>query len=382
MINRQVAVTIQEQATKFPIVALTGPRQSGKTTLLQQLFPDYTYVSLENPDNRLQATSDPNGFLRVYDRYVIFDEVQQVPELFSYLQTKTDSDRIKGQYILSGSQHFPLMERITQSLAGRVALVRLLPFDFAEMKSGNLLQKDIAQTIFNGFYPAVYDWKIHPSRYFPSYVETYVERDVRSLLDVRNLNLFRNFLKLCAGRAGQVLNMESLANDCGISSPTAKSWLGILETSFIIFLLQPYYRNFNKRLIKSPKLYFYDTGLVCYLLGMQEAGQVETYYQKGSLFENMIIAELMKQRLHQGVTPQLYFWRDNVGNELDLIEEKFQALDVWEMKFGATVNSDYFKGFKYISKIENLQIGEKTIIYGGTTPQFRDDVAVKSWFDI
>jgi predicted AAA+ superfamily ATPase len=213
-------------------------------------------------------------------------------------------------------------------------------------------------------------------------VETYVERDVRSLLDVRNLNLFRNFLKLCAGRAGQVLNMESLANDCGISSPTAKSWLGILETSFIIFLLQPYYRNFNKRLIKSPKLYFYDTGLVCYLLGMQEAGQVETYYQKGSLFENMIIAELMKQRLHQGVTPQLYFWRDNVGNELDLIEEKFQALDVWEMKFGATVNSDYFKGFKYISKIENLQIGEKTIIYGGTTPQFRDDVAVKSWFDI
>ncbi len=375
-------MTIREQATKFPIVALTGPRQSGKTTLLQKLFPDYRYLSLENPDNRALALSDPNGFLSIYDRHVIFDEVQQVPQLFSYLQTKTDADRVKGQYILSGSQHFPMMERITQSLAGRAALLRLLPFDFSEMKTGNFLKNDLSETIFKGFYPAIYDWDIHPTRYFPSYVETYVERDVRSLIHVRDLTQFRNFLKLCAGRTGQLLNMESLANDCGISSPTAKAWLGILETSFIIFLLPPYYRNFNKRLVKSAKLYFYDTGLACYLLGMKEPAQIETYYQKGALFENLVISEFVKQRHHLGETPQFYFWRDNVGNEMDLLSEEFQSLDVWEMKMGATINSDYFKGFTHLAKIEQLQLGKKTVVYGGTSPQQQGEVSVKGWFDI
>ena len=382
MINRHAAKFIREQAEKFPIVAVTGPRQSGKTTLLQRLFPEYGYVSMENPDNREQALSDPNGFLKVYDRYAIFDEVQQAPELFSYLQTKTDRDRIKGQYILSGSQHFPLMERITQSLAGRVALVRLLPFDFGEMKNGQFIERDLAQTIYKGFYPAIFDWDIHPVKYFPSYVETYVERDLRSVLNVRDLPLFRNFLKLCAGRIGQVLNLASLANDCGISAPTAKTWLGILETSFIAFRLPPFYRNFNKRLMKSPKLYFYDTGLACFLLGMKDASQVETYYQKGSLFENLIIAELTKQRLHNGESPQFYYWRDNTGNELDLLEEGFQSVDVWEMKAGATVNADFFKGFAYLSKIEGLPLGAKTLIYGGDSPQIRGDVQVKGWWEL
>ncbi len=382
MINRQAAKTIREQAKKFPIVAVTGPRQSGKTTLLQQLFPDYTYISMENPDNRAQAQEDPNGFLKLYSEKVILDEVQNVPHLFSYLQTKTDLDRIKGQYILSGSQHFPLMESITQSLAGRVALMRLLPFDFSEIKSVNLLSNQLPEVIFKGFYPAIYDWDIHPLRYFPNYVETYVERDVRSLLNVKDLMLFRNFLKLCAGRIGQVLNLNSLANDCGITSPTAKAWLSILETSFIAFLLPPYYRNFNKRLIKSPKLYFYDTGLACYLLGMKEADQVESYFQKGSLFENLVIAELLKQRYHQGEMPQFYFWRDNVGNELDLLSEEFQSVDVWEMKYGATVNPDYFKGFQYLEKIEGLSLGKKTVVYGGNSPQIRQGVEVKSWSEV
>lgn len=382
MINRKAAQTIRLQAEKFPIIAVTGPRQSGKTTLLQQLFPNYTYISMENPDNREQAVADPNGFLKIYSEKVILDEVQNVPHLFSYLQTKTDHDRIKGQYILSGSQHFPLMERITQSLAGRVALIRLLPFDFAEMKSADLLKKQLPETIFKGCYPAIYDWDIHPTRYFPNYVETYVERDVRSLVNVKDLTLFRNFLKLCAGRIGQVLNLNSLANDCGITSPTAKAWLSILETSFIAFLLPPYYRNFNKRLIKSPKLYFYDTGLACYLLGMKEAEQVESYFQKGSLFENLVITELLKQRYHQGDLPHFYFWRDNVGNELDLLSEEFQSLDVWEMKYGATVNPGYFKGFKYLEKIENLSLDKKTVVYGGDSPQHRNGVDVKSWFEI
>ncbi len=382
MINRQIATTIKELSTKFPIVAVTGPRQSGKTTLLQKLFPEYTYISMENPDNRAQAEADPNGFLNIYSKNVILDEVQNVPHLFSYLQTKTDLDRIKGQYILSGSQHFPLMERITQSLAGRVALVRLLPFDFSEMKTAGFLSQQLPEVIFKGFYPAIYDSDIHPTRYFPNYVETYVERDVRSLLNVKNLTLFRNFLKLCAGHIGQVLNLSSLANNCGITSPTAKAWLSILETSFIAFLLPPYYRNFNKRLVKSPKLYFFDTGLACYLLGMKDAGQVDTYYQKGSLFENLVIAELLKQRHHQGERPQFYFWRDNVGNELDLLSEEFQSVDVWEMKYGATVNPDYFKGFHYLNKIEGLSIGQKSIIYGGDLPQLRHGVQVRGWFDL
>ncbi|HFA48117.1 MAG TPA: ATP-binding protein, partial [Bacteroidetes bacterium] len=362
MIARQTSQTLQQLAKKFPVVALTGPRQSGKTTLLKELFPGYDYVSLENPDNRAHAQEDPNGFLSIYPSKVIIDEAQNVPHLFSYIQTKIDQDRIKGQYILSGSQHFPLMERITQSLAGRVALVRLLPFSFKEMKSGGLLGEDLPTVIYKGFYPAIYDWDIEPGQYFPSYVETYVERDVRSLTNVKDLTLFRNFLKLCAGRAGQILNLQSLANDCGISSPTAKSWLSILETSFIVFLLPPYYRNFNKRLIKSPKLYFFDTGLACYLLGMKEAGHVDTYYQKGSLFENLVIAELLKQRYHAGQVPQFYFWRDNVGNEMDLLSEEFQSVDVWEMKYGATVNSSYFKGFKYLEKIEGLALGNKTVV--------------------
>lgn len=382
MINRNVAKTIREQAEKYPIVAVTGPRQSGKTTLLQHLFPDYTYISMENPDNRAQAQADPNGFLKIYSEKVILDEVQNVPHLFSYLQTKTDQDRIKGQYILSGSQHFPLMERITQSLAGRVALIRLLPFDFGEVKSAGLMSHEPSQAIFKGFFPAIYDWDIHPVRYFPNYVETYVERDVRSLINVKDLMLFRNFLKLCAGRIGQVLNLNSLANDCGITSPTAKAWLSILETSFITFLLPPYYRNFNKRLIKSPKLYFYDTGLACYLLGMKEAEQVESYFQKGSLFENLVIAELLKQYYHRGDLPQFYFWRDNVGNELDMLSEEFQSVDVWEMKYGATVNPDFFKGFQYLEKIEHLSIGKKTVVYGGDSPQLRHGVEVVSWFHI
>ena len=382
MINRNVAKTIREQAEKYPIVAVTGPRQSGKTTLLQNLFPDYTYISMENPDNRAQAQADPNGFLKIYSEKVILDEVQNVPHLFSYLQTKTDQDRIKGQYILSGSQHFPLMERITQSLAGRVALIRLLPFDFGEVKSDGLMSHEPSQAIFKGFFPAIYDWDIHPVRYFPNYVETYVERDVRSLINVKDLMLFRNFLKLCAGRIGQVLNLNSLANDCGITSPTAKAWLSILETSFITFLLPPYYRNFNKRLIKSPKLYFYDTGLACYLLGMKEAEQVESYFQKGSLFENLVIAELLKQCYHRGDLPQFYFWRDNAGNELDMLSEEFQSVDVWEMKYGATVNPGFFKGFQYLEKIEDLSIGKKTIVYGGDSPQLRHGVEVISWFHI
>jgi len=382
IIARKAGEYIRQQATVFPIVAVTGPRQAGKMTLLRNLLPDYKYVSLENPDNRNFAFSDPNGFLRKYDRYSIIDEVQQVPQLFSFIQTIADQDRIMGQYILSGSQHFPLLERITQSLAGRVSLVRLLPLQFSELKDAKLFINHLSGIIFKGFYPAIFDRNIPPAQYYTNYIETYVERDLRSMINIRDLTSFRTFLKLCAGRVGQITNMVSLANDCGISSPTAKSWLSILEASFIIFLLPPYYRNFNKRLIKSPKLYFYDTGLVCNLLGMQQESQVDTYYQKGALFENLVIAEIMKQKLHEGNTTPFYYWRDNTGNEIDLIIENFQAIEAYEMKAGATINQDFFKAFKYLAGIKTLQVSSQTLVYGGDQEQQREGVNIVGWSQI
>ncbi|RMF21447.1 MAG: ATP-binding protein [Bacteroidetes bacterium] len=382
MIPRMLEVVLKRYCAKFPIVAVTGPRQSGKTTLLKHQFPEYEYVSLENPDLRMLAEEDPYGFLGRYDQHVIFDEIQHVPELFSYLQTKIDEDRLMGQYILSGSHHFTLMERITQSLAGRVALFRLLPFQFSELKSVGLMEADYQDVLFQGFYPPLYDRQLSPDEFFPSYVETYLERDLRNLMAVKDLSRFRTFLKLCAGRIGQVLNLHSIAIECGISSPTAKSWLSLLETSFVVFLLPPYYRNFNKRLTKSPKLYFYDTGLACYLLGIRAAEQVETHFARGALLENLVVAELLKQELHAGKRPEFFYWREKNGREIDLLMESPQGLRVWEIKAGATLNPEFFKSFRYLDRLEGFQAAEKVLVYGGDTPQQWRDVRVLSWSDI
>jgi predicted AAA+ superfamily ATPase len=378
MIERSITPKLIDFTKKFPIVSLTGPRQSGKTTLLRHILPDYRYVSLENPDNRNFANDDPNGFLKTYNEFVIFDEVQRVPELFSYIQTKVDEDKIMGQYILSGSQNFLLLEQISQTLAGRVAVLKLLPLSYAELKNANLLSENVAVNIFKGTYPATYDRQLKSDEFYPSYLETYIQRDVRNLLDIKDLRSFQTFVKLCAGRIGQPLNLSSLANDCGISSPTAKAWLSILESSFVVFTLSPYYKNFSKRLIKSPKLYFYDTGLACHLLNMTEAQQVETYYQRGSLFENAIISELLKNRLNQAKNQTLYFWQDSNKNEIDLLEEVSDKINLFEMKYTMTITKEHLKNLQLFRNISEIE-GENYLIYAGDTSQIRSEGKVESW---
>src|SRR5690606_22801711 len=285
-IKRRITRQIVLQRDKFPVLAVTGPRQSGKTTLLRRLFEDYRYVTLENPNNQQFAASDPVGFLDYYGRHVIFDEVQRVPHLFSYIQERVDESGLMGHYILSGSQNFHLLKSITQSLAGRVALFKLLPLDFAELTAQKLLADGYPSVAISGAYPAIFDRDISPAVFYANYLQTYVEKDVTELLNVRDTRKFRQFLGLCGARAGQLLNISALANECDITFNTAKSWLSILESSYLVFLLQPYHQNRNKRLVKTPKLYFYDTGLLCHLLGINDAGQLETDRLKGSVFEN------------------------------------------------------------------------------------------------
>ena len=381
MIPRNITPYIERLITKFPVLAITGPRQSGKTTLLRHLFKDYKYVSLENPETRAFAQEDPKGFLETYPEKVIFDEAQRVPDLFSYLQEIVDQANLEGQFILSGSQNFLLLEKITQSLAGRVALLKLLPFSFGELKEQNLLAQNWSEAAYTGFYPRIYDKQILPADFYPNYVETYVERDVRNLINVQDLTLFRNFVKLCAGRIGQILNVSSLANDCGISQPTAQAWLSILESSFIVYTLPPYYRNFNKRIIKSRKLYFYDTGLAAFQLGISSAGQLNTHYLKGGLFENMIIAELLKQSFNQGIRADLYYWRDSNGNELDCLVEKSGQLEIIELKAGKTISTDYFKHLDYFKKIAGELITKSYLVYGGDQNQKRSQAVVRKWDD-
>jgi len=364
---------------KYPVLVLTGPRQSGKTTFLRNQFPTYTYVNLENLDNRNYARNDPNGFLKEHDRYVIFDEVQRVPELFSYIQTKVDEDKIMGQYILSGSQNFHLMRNITQSLAGRVALFKLLPFDCQEMQEAGWLDEDYAVNLQKGFYPAIYDRDIPSKAFYSNYLQTYVERDLSELIQVKDLKQFRNFISLCAARVGQLLNLNSLANECGISQPTAKSWLSVLETSYIVYQLQPYHTNMNKRITKSSKLYFYDTGLLCFLLKIKDAAHLKTSPYKGSLFENYVINEYLKQNYHQNLLRDYWFWRDAVGHEVDLIWQDTEKLNVVEIKASQTIMPSMFKGLNYFEKLVPELIESKTLVHTGLFNQERTAGKVLSW---
>jgi predicted AAA+ superfamily ATPase len=382
VINRHIYKAIREYQSKYPILAVTGPRQSGKTTLLKTLFPDYRYVSLENPDARDFALRDPNGFLAEYNDFMIFDEVQQAPALFSYLQTLVDSrpERMGG-FILSGSQNFHLMERITQSLAGRVALFKLLPLDIQELKDAHLLAEDPLDQLLHGFYPALYDRKIAPAVFYSNYVQTYVNRDVTELLEVKDLRLFQNFLGLCAARAGQLLNMSSLANEAGISQPTAKSWLSALESSYITFQLYPYHKNFSKRVVKTPKLYFYDTGLLAYLLKIKTREMLVTHPVKGALFENMIVAEFHKQMHHRYRDESPWFWRDNHGNEIDLLVDQGINLDAYEIKASETILTENFNGLAKFEQIATSPLRAKGLIYAGDLNQKRSAGQVISWRD-
>jgi len=378
-IKREISATIIETLDKFPVIAITGPRQSGKTTLLKALLSGYTYVSLENPDNREFAKSDPNGFLKRYSSKVIIDEAQRVPEIFSYVQTIVDESGTMGQYILSGSQNFHLMQEITQSLAGRVAIFKLFPFDFQEMINGHIIDDDYLVNLIKGFYPAIYDRGIKPQIYYSNYVQTYLQRDVSELIEIKNQSIFKKFLGIIAARAGQLLNMNAIANETGISQPTVKSWLSALESSYIIFTLSPYYENLGKRLVKTPKLYFYDTGLLCCLLKIKEPQELYTHAIKGSLFENMMIAEFLKRMYHKNEINDIWFWRDSNGNEIDLLNFVSNKLFITEIKASQTVMPNQFKGLIYFEKYAKDKNIIKQLVYAGEDNQDRIAGKVIPW---
>lgn len=378
-IQRIASQTLRKAARQFPVVALTGPRQSGKTTLVQKTFPGKPYVSLEDIDTREFAENDPRGFLSHYPKGAIFDEVQRVPGLFSYIQGIVDRTKESGQFILTGSQNFLLHERITQSLAGRVAFVTLLPLSMEEVRARGALASDYSTYLFTGLYPRLYEAAVEPRDWYANYIRTYIERDVRHIKNISDLGTFQLFLKMCAGRTGQLLNLSSLANDCGITHNTAKSWISILESSFIVFLLRPHHQSFNKRLVKMPKLYFVDTGIACSLLGIEDVRQLEIHPSRGSLFESFIITEMMKYRMNRGHSPQLYFWRDKGGHELDCLVEDGQRLVPIEIKSGKTVVDDYFRDIRYWDKLSNNQHPDAYVVYGGAQTQRRSDVTVLGW---
>jgi uncharacterized protein len=366
MIYRHIAEKAQLLSTKFPIVALTGPRQSGKSTLVKNLFSDKPYVSLEDPDVQLIAQTDPRGFLSNYPNGAILDEIQRVPALFSYLQTIVDAQDKTGLFILSGSQNFLLMHNISQSLAGRVAILKLLPFSYEELRATEFKNSGIDEWLFKGFYPRIYDKAIDPEDYYPNYIKTYLERDVRSLKNISDLSLFNRFMKLCAARIGTVLNYVSLANDCGVAVNTIKAWMAVLEASYVVYLLPPFHQNFNKRLIKAPKLYFYDTGLASALLNIQTAEQISTHYLRGGLFENLVINEVIKHFYNQGKDAPCYFWQDQAGKEIDLIVELPNGVKAFEIKSSMTLNKSFFNNLVYWKGLVSEQLNVEThVVYAG-----------------
>ena len=378
MIERTLASKVTSLAQKFQVITLTGPRQSGKTTLVRATFPDLPYVSLEEPDIRQIALTDPRGFLSNYPNGVILDEIQNTPELFSYLQRIVDENR-QIQFILTGSSNFLLMEKISQTLAGRTAVLHLLPFSLQELEP---LADSYENLIFKGQYPRIYDRAIPPSDFYPSYIQTYVDRDVRMIKNIGDINAFIQFTQLCAGRIGQPLNNASLANDAGISPNTAKSWLSILESSYILYLLQPYHRNFNKRLIKSPKLYFYDTGVACSLLGIREQEQVNLHYMKGSLFENLILNEFIKRSFNRGENRQPYYWQDNHGKEIDCLLVNGEKVTAVEIKSGKTMSTSYFENLIYWRSMTALPESQEFVVYGGDQSIQTGAGTLISWKDL
>ncbi len=381
MIKRLATEKLISLSKTFRSVAVVGPRQSGKTTLCRNVFPEKAYISLENPDILEYATTDPRGFLSQYntENGAILDEIQKAPHLFSYLQQILDETKKKGLFILSGSNNFLLQENISQSLSGRIAYLQLLPLSLEELKTSPYFKKNYAAHIFSGGYPEVIADEINPTDWFPNYISTYIERDVRQLKNINNLFLFTKLLRMCAGRTGQILNMASLANDCGIDQKTVAAWLGVLQSSYIIYLLKPYYNNFNKRITKTPKLYFYDTGVACSLLGIKSAEQIAMHTAKGALFENLIVSELLKNRFNAGESDNLFYWRDKTGHEVDIITENEGQLTAIELKAGETINADFFKGLNYFSTVSTQNV-ENLLVYGGDQIQKRSNgISVKPW---
>lgn len=379
MLPRTAEKLLPEYAKDFPVVAVTGPRQSGKTTLVRKVFTDKPYVNLEDLDQYQFAIEDPRGFLGQFKDGAILDEVQRCPGLFNYLQGVVDEDGRNGLYILTGSSQFQLNREISQSLAGRVGNLSLLPFSIAELKAAKRFNPSIDHNLFHGFYPRILAQGSTPRRWLNAYIETYIEKDVRQLMEIRNRDSFLRFVSLCAGNTGSLLNLSRIATDCSVTVPTATSWLSVLKASYICFTLQPHASNFRKRIVKTPKLYFHDVGLACRLLGIQEESQLKTHPLRGSLFENMIVADILKTRYNQGLDPQLYFWRDNTGLEIDLLIERGQQLQPVEIKSGETFIFSWLENLNKWASLAKDRITHPTLCYGGEWSGTRSGVQVRSW---
>ncbi len=379
MIIRHLGSKISLAAEKMPVIAVTGPRQSGKSTLIQQLFPNHTYQNLEDIELRKFALSDPKGFLLNVGKKAIIDEVQYAPELLSYIQVVTDREKIAGQFVISGSQNLLLMGSIAQSLAGRVAIFNLLPFSMAEIHRTDFALPTYEDYILKGFYPRIYDLDLNPTDWLQDYLKTYVERDVRQILNVGDLGTFRQFLEICAGRIGQLVNFSDIGNLIGVSYQTVNKWISVLETSFIVYTLRPYHQNFNKRIVKTPKLYFYDTGLACALLNLRHLEDLNRHFAKGALFENFIINEILKNQINQNLSPKNYFWNVSGSYEIDLLLDKGGRLMPIEIKSSRTINSQFFEGLKYFQTLSGALPTESYLIYGGDEVQKRSVAQVLSW---
>lgn len=398
MIPRRITGKLKQSARNYPVVTVTGPRQSGKTTLVKSVFKQYDYVSLENPEQRALCLDDPIGFLRQFKGPVILDEVQRTPDIFSYIQGIVDEKDKPGQFILTGSQNFLLLETVTQTLAGRCAVLHLHPFSFDELngrkgielsKLGNKCKRieyspseNLFDVLFTGFYPRIHDKGLDPQDWLGNYFQTYLERDLRTVVNVGDAEVFRRFVRLCAGRSGGLLNMSSIASDCGISHTNVRRWISVLESSFLVAFLRPHHRNFRKRLIKSPKLYFLDPGLLCYLLGIRSSEELSLHSMRGAVFESFIISESLKKRADAGKEADMYFWRDSAGHEIDMLVEDGERLIPVEIKSGETFSTDFLKGIQYWRKISDKPKTPAAVIYGGGTSFVHKETAVRSWFEV
>lgn len=373
MFPRLLKDKLLKLAGDFPVVTIIGPRQSGKTTLVKESFPNKPYVNFEDPEVRLFAQEDPRQLFKRYPEGAIFDEIQRVPELLSYIQVIVDEKQMKGMFILTGSHQLLLHQNITQSLAGRTVLLTLLPMSIEELKLSSI-ELDVDSYLLNGFYPRIYKDSLEPTITYRSYIQTYVERDVRALIAIKDLAQFQRFLKLCAGRIGQILNMESLGNDLGLSGATIREWLSILEASFVIMRLQPYFENFGKRVIKSPKLYFVDVGMAAYLLGIESIHQMERDPLRGHLFENLVVMELVKSRYNMAKDPNLYYFRDSHQNEIDIIYKQADQLIPIEVKSSSTFNRSFLQGLDYFKKLTGDRCPKGYVVYTGEQEQ-----PIKNW---
>jgi len=395
MFKRTLGEKLLALAKKFPILSVTGPRQSGKTTLTKMVFQKHDYISLEDPNEREFAQEDPKGFLKRFSRGVILDEIQRAPSILSYLQGIVDADDSPGKFILTGSQQFTLMEKVGQTLAGRTAIVNLLPLSLEELlgeKSSDPWRIDrlpprrkrplfpLEKILFQGLYPRIHDKGLEAQDWLSAYYRTYVERDVREVTNIGDLETFQRFVRLCAGRSAQLLNLSSLAADCGISHTTARHWISIMQAGFIVHLLPPHHTNFSKRVIKSPKLYFLDTGLLCYLLRIREPEDIPSHAMKGAIFETFVLSELFKAFAHRGEVPPLYFWRDRTGHEVDVIVDTGKKLIPVEIRAGETVVGSSLAGLRFYTSLGSPASADGVLIHGGEALYRRENFLVRPWF--